>query len=74
MKKRKDIQPDLKAMTPEQAERVSFVDECFDQSGTEAERLTSYAHLAYYAGKQWIGLSRSSKTLVPPRTDRSAST
>lgn len=65
MKKRKDIQPDLKAMTPEQAERVSFADEAFDQSGTEAERLTSYAHLAYYAGKQWIGLSRSSKSLVP---------
>ncbi len=65
MKKKRDIRPDLTAQTPEQAQRVSFVDECFDHSGTESERLTSYAHLAYYAGKQWIGLSRASKSLVP---------
>jgi len=65
VKNRKDIRPDLTAQTPEQMERVSFVDECFEQAGNETEKLTSYAQLAYYAGKQWIGLSRASKSLVP---------
>lgn len=56
---------DETAQTPEQAKHVSFVDECYEKGSNESERLNSYAQLAYYAGKQWIGMSRASKQLVP---------
>jgi len=61
----KKIEPDKVTQTPEQQKRVTYVDECFETGQMGTERLQSYAQLAYYAGRQWIGISRSSKTLVP---------
>lgn len=61
----KQVKRDVTAQTPEQAEHVSYVDKCYEQGASETERLNSYAQLAYYAGKQWIGMSKASKSLVP---------
>lgn len=56
---------DETAQTAEQKTHVSYVDKCYEQGSNETERLNSYAQLAYYAGKQWIGKSHASKQLVP---------
>jgi len=56
--------------SPEQQERVTLVEDRSTQGAHSDEDLNSYVQLAYYAGKQWLAVSRTAKTVVPlPKED-----
>lgn len=56
--------------SPEQADRVSLVEDRSTQGAHSDEDLQSYVQLAYYAGKQWLAVSKTAKTIVPlPKED-----
>jgi len=61
----KELKRDEKAQTFEQLQRVAMVEERAREGGNSDERLQSYCQLAYYAGKQWIGMARAAKQIVP---------
>lgn len=63
MAKKTPVKPPIQ--TAEQQERVALVEKRAAEGDNATERLQSYAQLSYYAGNQWIGLSRASKSLVP---------
>lgn len=63
MLKKAPVKPPVQSQ--EQQERVTLVEKRAEEGGSSEERLQSYAQLSYYAGDQWIGLARASRSLVP---------
>jgi hypothetical protein len=64
------MKPDKDAQTPEQIERCKLIDERSVEGTHSEEDLQSYVQLAYYAGHQWIAMSKTARQIVPlPREE-----